>query len=117
MASISILIIAFIISIVTMGQIKMIFVGNILFYLLLLYQRKIKVFNMNVLRAYIFFAIEVFLSTIYYYIFLGGEFSFSAIIQFIFTLQYFIFCIELDIDIEFFEKWFNLGYYYFSIFF
>lgn len=84
-------------------------VANALYYIYMVYylikNRTIKISNSGVkIALFILFIIWATISTVVYMI-VYKNLSIRNIIQYVFTLQYFIFLIDLEIDLKEFEKW------------
>lgn len=94
--------------IVLLPSIGSLYYSNILYYGLLAANGKVTIRNNNAFRMYIAFIVVYFLSIINYLVVLHGSYDQRLIIQFIFTIQYFVLLIGYRFDIEEFDHIFNI---------
>ena len=100
------LLVIFVFSLVFLYQIKNVFWANFIYYLWYLKEPKISITNKKCFVFYIIFMIEIVVSMIYYKYVLHGTFSNHVLLQFMFSLQYYILFLKINIDTKKFEKYF-----------
>ena len=92
---------------VSSAQISNVYIANIFYYFVLIFKQKFSLKNNKLFVLYLLFVVNFLLSIINYLVILKGQYNVRFIIQAFFTLQYFIFCLKLDMDFEKFELWFK----------